>query len=342
MRAAVAAVEAAERQLREEREAEEARAEEEARELSRRETQRVQQITVYFEYLRGVLGRVRIQQESAIEKRHEKTWAEIDVMRSDLESPESVAKREFYVKSERDKISNSTDSTIKALKRQHAASMMETISRHRKEQDELFARSNEDEDQDAEILKAQTLQELMPAQDAERATLQSQQEREIQKWKSRGEASLQAFDSRMIALKMRLEEAEKIDKREKEVKNVIFADGKWTTTLFDERNSMLVEDERKMVQNGGEAPSTPKRETVIMLGSFPTSQKQPQERAQISSPLQPQPAREAPTTPLEQLMKAAAERPLSVQRIVVPSQAKRGKTKRTPMVSTTLQSTVPV
>ena len=335
VRAAIAAVEAAERQLREEREVEEARAEEETRELTRRETERVQQINVYFEYLRGVLGRVRIQQESAIEKRHEKEWAAIDLMRAELESPENAAKREAYVKSERDKINISTESTIKTMQRQHAASMMETISRHRKEQDELFSRSNEDEDQDAQILKAQTLQDLMPAQDLERTTLKSQQEREVQKWRGRGEASLLAFDSRMIALKLRLEEAENIDRRERGVRNVIFADGKWTETLFEQRVNMLAEDERKMVQNGAEAPSTPKRETVIMPSTFPASRALNQERQQGCSPAQSM-------TPLDQLMKAAAGRPLQVTRIVVPSQEETGKMKRPHVLTATWKSSVPV
>ena len=49
-----------------------ARVEEEARELTRREFERLERIGDHFERMRGVLERVRLQQRRAIEKRHEK------------------------------------------------------------------------------------------------------------------------------------------------------------------------------------------------------------------------------------------------------------------------------
>lgn len=265
-RAATATVESAERRLREEREAEDARMEQDIRELARKESERVQQITGYFHYLRGVLQRVQSQQRSAIERRHDKEWAVIDGMRKELDSPEVATRRESEVKTERHKIEASTKTTLKGLQRQHAASMMETITRHRKEQDELLARNTESDGQDAEAIKAESLQDLTATQDLERATLRSQQANEVQKWKSRGEASLQAFDSRMIAVKMRLEEAKKISKREKEIRDNIFADGKWTESLFEVRYTMLAEDEKRLVRNGGEVPAVPKREKAVLSG----------------------------------------------------------------------------
>lgn len=335
MRAAMEAVEAAERQLREEREAEERRMEEEARELQRLEAERLQKIADWFEYLRGVIERVRIQQTSAIEKRHDREWDAIDKMRDDLDSVTKAAERELFVKCERDKIVASTEITIKALQRQHAATMMETITRHRKDQDDLFERSIESEDQDNEIHQAETLQELMLAQETERTTLKSQQAREVQKWKQRGESSLQAFDSRMLALKMRLEEAENINKRESEVRSTIFADGKWSEVLFEARLAMLAEDERKLGANGGEAPSAPKRETVVMPGKEVPIIQQPTPSQKVTPAASlPQSTKEtvcfrtreaphsrhrspsmvaAPVSPLETLMKEAAERPLRVK-----------------------------
>lgn len=302
LRAAMEAVETAERLLREEREAEERRMGEEARELQKLEIERLQKITDYYEYLREVLQRVRFQQTLAMEKRYEREWDAIDTMRIDLDSVMKTAEREAQVESDREKIITSTESVIKVLQRQHAVSMMEMITRHRKDQDNLFASSAESDDQDAEVRQAETLQELMLAQDLERARLKSEQGRDIKKWKQRGEASLQSFDSRTIALKIRLEEAVDINEREKEVRRSIFADSKWSEILFEERLAMLAEDERRLIQKGGEAPDAPWRDTVVMPETL------------VETPAVPEPVqshREAFIAPLPELAREALPAPQS-------------------------------
>lgn len=260
IRAAIAAVEEAERQLREEREAEEARIEAEARELTQREFERLQNINDHFEYLRGVMDRIRLQQRQAIERRHDREWAEIDMMKDRLDSPDAAAERERHVASEREKIVVASEGTIKTLQRKFAAEVMETITRHRKDQDNLMAMTFGDSDQDAEVMKADVLQELMPAQEQERSTLKSQQAREIGKWKARGEQSLRAFDSKMMSLKLRLEEAERINVRAKEMRKRVLADNKWFGAVFLERAIMLGEDERKLILSGTDAPAWSKAE----------------------------------------------------------------------------------
>ena len=260
IRAAIAAVEEAERQLRKEREAEEARHESEARELTIREFERLQNINDHFEYLRGVLDRIRLQQRQAIERRHDREWDEIDKLKDKLESPDAAAERDRLVASEREKIAATTESTIRTLQRKFATEMMETITRHRKDQDNLMAMTIDNMDQDGDVIKADILQELMPAQDLERSTLKSQQAREIAKWKARGERSLSAFDSKMVSLRMRLEEAEKINLRSKEMKKRVFADSKWFEAVFLERSIMLGDDERKLILSGSDAPSWSKAE----------------------------------------------------------------------------------
>lgn len=255
MRAAIAAVEEAERQLREEREAEEARLEAEARDMTKREFERLQNINDHFEYLRGGLDRIRLQQRQAIERRHDREWDEIDMMKDKLESPDAAAERERYVILEREKIVTMTEGTIKTLQRRFASEMMETITRHRKDQDDLMAMTVHDPNQDVDIL-----QELMPAQELERSTLMSQQAREIAKWKVRGEQSLRTFDSKMVSLKLRLEEAERINIRAKEMKKRVFADTKWFEAVFLERTIMLDEDERKLIFSGSDAPTWSKAE----------------------------------------------------------------------------------
>ena len=260
IRAAIAAVEEAERQLREEREVEEARLEAEARELTKREFERLQDIDDHFGYLRGVLDRIRLQQRQAIERRHDRDWAEIDLMKERLDAPDTAAERERFVASERDKIVTKHETTIKTLQRKFATEMMETITRHRKDQDNLMAMATDNPDQDADIRKADTLQELMPAQELERSTLKSQQSREIAKWKTRGEHALKAFDSKMLLLKMRLEEAESINLRAKEMKKRTFADTKWFESVFADRSVMLDEDERRLILSGSDAPAWSKAE----------------------------------------------------------------------------------
>ena len=326
LRRAMAAVEAAERQLREEREAEEARMEEEAREIARREAERVQQVAEYFEYLHRILERVRLQQETAIERRHDRAWAEVDEMRVELDSPERVAERKAHVDSERDKINARTESSIKTLQRQHAAIMIEMINRHRKDQDELLARSTGD--QDSEILNAETLQELMPFQDLERASLNSQQAREIEKWKSREEDSLKAFDLKMLMVNLRQEEAGKIKQREQEIQNMIFADGKWTEVIFEERYLMLEEDEKKMVRNGGEAPTVPKPEPLVKQGKYtPALRLQTQQQqAATHQALTPSSVKEdSPMAIVGLLVKETGHKSTAqVERLSVPERWSRG------------------
>lgn len=260
LRAAIAAVEHAERQLREEREAEEARLEGQAQEMTKREFERLQNINDHFEHLRGVLDRIRLQQRQAIERRHDREWDEIDLMKDKLESPDAAAERDRYAASEREKIVAMNEGSIKALQRKFATEMMETITRHRKDQDNLMSLTVDDPDQDADILKADILQELMPAQELERSTLKAQQGREIAKWKLRGEQSLRAFDSKMVSLRMRLEEAERINVHAKEMKKRVFADTKWFQAIFLERTVMLGEDERMFIMSGSDAPAWSKAE----------------------------------------------------------------------------------
>lgn len=258
--AAILAVEEAERQLLEEREAEEARLKAEAREIAKRENERLQNINDHFEHLRGVLHRICSQQRQAIERRHDRECAEIDMMKDKLDAPETAAEREHSAISEREKIVMISEDNVKKLQRRFATEMMETITRHRKHQDDIMSMTIDDPDQDSEIVRANILQELMPAQELERSTLKSQQARELAKWKARGEESLKAFDSKLVSLKLRLEEAETINVRAKEMKKRIFADTKWFETIYLERTMMLGEDERRLILSGTDAPEWSKAE----------------------------------------------------------------------------------
>ncbi len=271
MRAAVAAVRAAAEAIEAERALEQEREREEQREFERQERVRMDNFAHYYGYLREVMERVRLMQRTAIEKRHDREWDEIDRMRDDLESAEKAAERELYVNEERGKIVAKTEGTMKALQRRHATSMMETINRHRRDQDDLLAMSVDSTDDDVEIINTEKLQALMPAQDLERSTLKSQQAREIQKHRVRGEESLKAFDVKTKVLQMRLEEAETINQREKAMRNTVLANSRWFDLIFEGRSSMLTDDQKRMERGGADAPAGPRRDTVVFPGSYPRS-----------------------------------------------------------------------
>ena len=213
-----------------------------------------------------MLEPARLHQRQAIEKRHGRGWEEIDRVRKDLESTGKVAGRERTVNAEREKVIARTDGTIKTLQRKHATTMMETITRHRRAQDDLLAASLDGPEVDAETLKAETYEQLMLAQELERSSLKSQQAREIQKWRVSGEKALSDFDCKSVILQMRLKDLEYITKLEKELKTKVSADSKWFDLLFSERITMLSEDETRMMRSGAEAPAAPRRSPVIMPG----------------------------------------------------------------------------
>ena len=259
------AVEAAERAIQQERQAEEARMADEAREIEQIEVERLSSIADYYEYLRGVLECVRLQQRHALEKRHDEEWAAIDRIRDDIESPNMTAARERIVNAEKATIVGEIEAKIRELQRSHAHTMMATITRHRKAQDELLSASMSAPDAETEIMHAAWLENLMPTQDAERSALVSQQKSEMQNLRGQHEAQLGGFDTKSKILQLRLKDLEGVSRREKELKNKITADSKWFELLFDERITMLSEDQNRMMNSGADAPPNPnKRDTVVM------------------------------------------------------------------------------
>ena len=238
---------------------------EEAREIEQIEVQRLSSIADYYEYLRGVLECVRLQQRHALEKSHDEEWAEIDRIRDDIESPNMNAARERIFNAEKATIVGEIEAKIRELKRSHAHAMMETITRHRKAQDEILAASMSAPDAETEILHAARLENLMPVQEAERSALTSQQKSEMLNLRAYHEAQLGGFDAKSWILQLRLKDLEGISRREKELKSKITADSKWFELLFDERITMLSEDQNRMMNSGADPPpNSNKRDTVVM------------------------------------------------------------------------------
>ena len=282
----------------------------EAREIEQLEVERLSNIADYYEYLRGVLECVRLQQRHALEKRHEQAWAEIDRIRDEIESPERTAARERTFNAEKAKIVGEMEAKIRELQRSHAYTMMEIITRHRKAEDELLAASMSAEDIETETTYAARLENLMPLHEAERSALNTAQKRQMQTWRERYETQLGEFDAKGKLLQLRLKDLEDISRREKDLKSKTMADSKWFELLFDERITMLSEDQNRVMNSGADAPSNPnKRDTVVMPKKEPAPASEPatltvqalsmRETLGIPSPPMPSPTSPtSPTTPL--------------------------------------------
>lgn len=282
----------------------------EARAIEQLEVERLSNIADYYEYLRGVLECVRLQQRHALEKRHDQEWAEIDRIRDEIESPETTAARERTFNAEKAKIVGEMEAKIRELQRSHAHTMRETITRHRKAEDELLAASMSAEDIETETTYATRLDNLMPLHEAERSALNTTQKRQVQTWRERFETQLGDFDAKGKILQLRLKDLEDISRREKDLKSKITADSKWFELLFDERIIMLSEDQNRMMNSGADAPSNPnKRDTVVMPKKEPAPASEPatlimqalsmRETLGIPSPPMPSPTSPtSPTTPL--------------------------------------------
>ena len=251
VRRAIAAVEEAERQLREEREAEEAREQarlqREAEELAQREFERVERINERYAELRAILDHVGLQQQEAIEKRHSTQEEANDRLQEDFD--EMVSKQEAEIKSAQDAKVAETYKMIKQLQKKHSASVMETIQRHRRDQDALLPNAIEDSSGIQNMVKAAVLEALMPLQELERTTLKQQQAREIEKWKLRSERT-RRINTTIKIKQMHFEEEEKLAVKIDTFNRQQEAELQWIGVLHAERVGMLVEDERRQIVSG--------------------------------------------------------------------------------------------
>lgn len=252
-RAAIAAAEAAERELAAEREAEQARLAEESRRISAKEYARLDAIQRFFENLRAVMDKVRWEQSEAIDKRHKAELEEI----AQPEAP-AISGVEALgaanVASERAKIIASTDSKVRELQRKHAKELVEMIARHHKDEDNYLLKPVPPEVKDADVKKAAVHEMLLSAQQLERTTLKSQHIHEIRKRQKRGAMALQDFDRRTEKQRQQMEETTRAARLTLMTKRRIFADWKWFDTIFLDRALMMGEEERRMIMSGADAP----------------------------------------------------------------------------------------
>ena len=264
VRAAIAAVEASERALEETRRIEEERLVEEAQLISTREVSRLEGITEYFKYLRDVLEQVRREQRLAIEERHEKARTELERRRAAISSSEILATYSAQAASDRAHLVARNEAKIKALHSAHSSALIETISRHRRNQDSFVAAAHSTSTVDS-YNSSVVLERLMKSQDEERATLRSQHTREIEKWTRRHQQVLQVFERQNVeAMKMERAEATKdIELEHDRDEKARDAEWRWFDSVFLDRVLMIGEDERRMILSGGEAPAATNSEKVV-------------------------------------------------------------------------------
>lgn len=268
VKAAIAAVEAAERRMAREREAEERAAEEERRikeaeeveEATRIECERIDGIHDYFQQLREMLGKIDLQQKHAIAHRHEAVdQPSVARMKADLASADIFTRRVAQISSERDEIVASNDAKLAEIRRKHDDVLQQTIRRHRNDQDTVFLQPIPGPQRHRASIVDRTLTMLMAAQDTERNTLQTQQDRELRKWLGRGAARLQEFDEIMKEEKSRfgklhLTRTEEITRCLERAVAQLDADWKWVDIIMTARQERLREEENRMIMSGADAP----------------------------------------------------------------------------------------
>ncbi|KAL9614893.1 MAG: hypothetical protein Q9167_000635 [Letrouitia subvulpina] len=251
IRAAIEAVAEAERRAAAAREEEQRRQEEEraeeARQMAKRETERVAAIGRHYERLRDAMERVRLHQDQTLRLRWESRMQELKQKGAAL----CAAAMEDKFTAERASIVHETDQQLLELQQRHATVLVQTVARHRRDQDSCLLGLPSDNDTDT----AAMLEPLLVAQDLEHATLRSMQTAEIKKWRRRGTLRLRSFDQESEARRRECsEERERLSKTKTAAEAEKAAGWKWFERVWDRRVAMLEEDEGRMVKSGADTP----------------------------------------------------------------------------------------
>ena len=266
VRAAILAVELAERQVAAEREAEEARnaaqrLREEQEEMARLEYARVEGINAYFDVLRSRLDQVLSTQRQAIEARHSTELPRLEAMADQIAKHNIALDRSRQITKERMSILTHHYVFLDTLRTRHRAELASTSLRHDQTQDAVFLQPLPSPSLEPQRgnLTSSILSSLTQLQQLELSTLQAMHEREISKWRKRHVIELQDFDDIMREelarfRKMHSLRLEEVGKLVQVGKRAVRADWKWADTLVRVRRGMVDEDEERMIVSGGDAP----------------------------------------------------------------------------------------
>ncbi|KAL8957110.1 MAG: hypothetical protein Q9193_005532, partial [Seirophora villosa] len=183
IRAAIAAVAQAERQAAEVRREEEQR-QEELR--ARREAERVDRIRRHFDPLRESLMAVQIAQSDALAARHGRDVERMEEQECAL-NVSTAARRSGVKEAEKVgkiRIVHATEAKVQELRQEHMAQLLETRSRHRRDEDACMARLAEQDFLSSSLQQARpddaatVLETLLAAQAEERGALRAVQGQE--------------------------------------------------------------------------------------------------------------------------------------------------------------------
>lgn len=261
-RSAIAARVVAERSALQKLEDGEKRLPEDASQITEKEYDRLERIIGFFEHLRATLENVRQQQKHAIEQRHSTALQGVEEREAALICGETILDLDQKAATERADIAKKNKDILRDLRRAHALQLMDTVRRHRKEQDAYIAKTTRGSETSDNVDQAAVLEVLLQAQEVERTMMRSQQTREIEKRGKRASRLLEAFDAKTRAgrvemVKAQIKEAEELTAMATAVNKQICADWKWFNAIFLDRAMMLGEDERRLILSGPDAPNPP-------------------------------------------------------------------------------------
>lgn len=269
------------------------------------EPQRREDVSIRFHELREALDTVQGSQRETLEVRHRLEGRQIRV-REDPSGSSSARHPEKHLARSLQGIAADNEAILNMLKQRHAAALMETIRRHRRDQEELLStpaaldrlRKASTDPQATTIqsmpdgtssgssvgssevdrVRSSLLSSLLPAQDQERQTLKAQQAREYAKWQLRGEQALRSAEAEARA-QISHHQHHDVARREetaRQQETKIENDLRWWDIVFEDRKSKLDEEELRILtqRDDPELPSGKSFESNKSTGS-PTTHQRP-------------------------------------------------------------------
>ncbi|MCJ1403228.1 hypothetical protein MMC11_006451 [Xylographa trunciseda] len=260
--------EIAEREERERVAQEEARLAKEMQRLERLEATRVEAITGHYAMLRAHLNTVHRAQRKAISARH---TAEMGSTQHELED---IVSQEMAFLDDQKKDKSAWQERIHELRLRNAREIIQTLARHRADQDEYLTKFAEPSKEIAfdDIVKADMIEELAIIQESEREALRTKHQRDIRKLEAR------AADAQLVDLSVHKsalqQEKQAATQAIEQLKVRMYSDSKWLELVVRDRESLLGENEHQLISSGADAPISGQTASDSSNDSWPLSSQQ--------------------------------------------------------------------
>jgi len=173
-------------------------------------------------------------------------------------------KKEKYVWAER----------IHEARLRNAREIIRTLARHRADQDEYLTRFDKPSKEMAfdDIIKANMIEELAIIQESEREALRNKHQRDIRKLQARA-GDAQSIDLSMQKSALQQEKCaatQAID----QLKVRMYSDSKWLELVVRDRESLLGENEHRLISSGADAPLLGQIASDSSVDNWPLSSQQ--------------------------------------------------------------------